>query len=78
MFVFNIAVILGSLSLEENPPGVGDESPGLVWFTSNLQTLPDHGDNPRFSVPIQTLVLFVVLWWGFSLLNRKKHENSQA
>ncbi len=30
-----------------------------LWLTSILQTLPDHGDNPRFLVPMQSLV---VLW----------------
>lgn len=48
---------------------------GVVWLTSIIQTLLDHGDNPHFSVPIQTLVLFVILWWGISLLNRKRNEN---
>ncbi len=50
----------------------------VVWFTSIIQTLLDHGDNPRFSVPIQTLVLFVILWWGISLLNKEIHENLPA
>jgi len=27
-----------------------------------MQTLPDHGDNPRFLVPMQTLVVIWVLW----------------
>lgn len=48
---------------------------GVVWLTSIIQTLLDHGDNPRFSVPIQRLVLFVILWWGISLLNKKRYEN---
>lgn len=51
---------------------------GVVWLTSIIQTLLDHGDNPRFSVPIQRLVLFVILWWGISLLNRKRNENPPA
>jgi hypothetical protein len=34
-----------------------------IWLTSILQTLPDHGDNPRFSVPIQSMVVFIALWW---------------
>lgn len=32
---------------------------GSVWLTSIAQTFLDHGDNPRFLVPLQT---FVVLW----------------
>lgn len=51
---------------------------GVVWLTSIIQTLLDHGDNPRFFVPIQRLVLFVILWWGISLLNRKRNENPPA
>ncbi len=38
---------------------------GLVWSTSILQTFLDHGDNPRFLVPIQSLVIFVLLWMLF-------------
>lgn len=43
-----------------------------VWVASLLQTLLDHGDNPRFSVPTQTLVVFVVLYWlvNFSTARR--------
>jgi len=85
MFVFNMAFLVGSLTLiwkkmrqtlKMNP--FVWFAAGVVWFTSILQTLLDHGDNPRFSVPIQTLVLFVVLWWGVSLLNRKRYENNPA
>jgi hypothetical protein len=32
---------------------------GNIWIASILQTLIDHGDNPRFLVPLQSLV---VLW----------------
>lgn len=40
-------------------------SAGLVWLTSIVQTLVDHGDNPRFLVPLQMVVIFVVLRAGF-------------
>jgi hypothetical protein len=33
---------------------------GLVLGTSVLQTLLDHGDNPRFLVPLQMVVIFCV------------------
>ncbi|MEX0788775.1 MAG: hypothetical protein WD906_07970 [Anaerolineales bacterium] len=33
---------------------------GWVGLASLLQSLPDHGDNPRFLVPLQMLVIFVV------------------
>ncbi|HET7009802.1 MAG TPA: hypothetical protein VFI11_03415 [Anaerolineales bacterium] len=34
---------------------------GLIAFTSVLQTLLDHGDNPRFLVPLQMVVVMVVI-----------------
>jgi len=36
---------------------------GLVWISSIVQTLVDHGDNPRFLIPLQTLVFYVVARW---------------
>ena len=33
-----------------------------LWLTSIVQTLPEHGDNPRFLVPQQTWVVLWVLW----------------
>lgn len=32
-----------------------------VWLISIVQTLLDHGDNPRFLVPMQMMVFFVVM-----------------
>ena len=85
MVAFNIAFVFGSLTLTwkkmrqtlKMKPFVWF-AVGVVWFTSIIQTLLEHGDNPRFSVPIQTLVLFVILWWAVSLLNKKKHEKTLA
>ncbi len=40
---------------------------GLVLATSIVQTLADHGDNPRFLVPLQMIVTFTVaraVWHG--------------
>ncbi|MCZ6874899.1 MAG: hypothetical protein O7G88_15445, partial [bacterium] len=36
---------------------------GLVWLASIVQTLADHGDNPRFLIPLQTFVFYVVGSW---------------
>lgn len=36
---------------------------GLIWTASIVQTLVDHGDNPRFLIPLQTLVFYVVARW---------------
>jgi hypothetical protein len=41
-----------------------------IWMTSILQTLPDHGDNPRFSVPVQSIVGLIVLWWVVSIVKK--------
>lgn len=38
-----------------------------IWIASILQTLLDHGDNPRFLVPLQSLV---VLWVALMLYLR--------
>jgi 4-amino-4-deoxy-L-arabinose transferase-like glycosyltransferase len=40
---------------------------GAIWIASVLQTLLDHGDNPRFLVPLQSLVVLWVLWFGWQL-----------
>lgn len=35
---------------------------GSVWGTSIVSSILDHGDNPRFLIPLQTAVVFWVLW----------------
>ena len=40
---------------------------GTVWIASVLQTILDHGDNPRFLIPLQSLVVLWVLWAGIYL-----------
>jgi len=42
-----------------------------IWAASIVQTLLDHGDNPRYLVPMQSLVIFIVAWW---LLQPKRVE----
>jgi len=39
---------------------------GLVWLTSIIQTLADHGDNPRFLLPLQMIVFFIVMRSGYN------------
>jgi 4-amino-4-deoxy-L-arabinose transferase-like glycosyltransferase len=39
---------------------------GAIWATSVLSSILDHGDNPRFLVPLQTAVVFWVLWIGIA------------
>jgi 4-amino-4-deoxy-L-arabinose transferase-like glycosyltransferase len=36
---------------------------GNIWITSILQSLLDHGDNPRFLLPLQSFVLLWVAWF---------------
>jgi hypothetical protein len=37
-----------------------------VWATAIVSSLLDHGDNPRFLIPLQTPVMFWCLWIAFS------------
>jgi len=53
-------------------------SAGLVWLISVVQTLADHGDNPRFLMPLQMLVFFVVLRTGYTLLSSGKDMEDAA
>jgi len=45
---------------------------GFVLMTSVIQTLADHGDNPRFLVPLQMLVMYTVLRAGWEALGLHK------
>lgn len=45
-----------------------------IWLTSILQTLLDHGDNPRFLVPLQSLV---VLWVALFFLQVARQKLTQ-
>jgi hypothetical protein len=45
-----------------------------LWLTSILQTLLDHGDNPRFLVPLQSLV---VLWVALFFLQAARRKLPQ-
>lgn len=70
LVLFNLAFILGSLLVLlwkrfrriVQPNRFLLFLGGLIWLSSIAQTLPDHGDNPRFLVPLQSWVVFCVLW----------------
>lgn len=48
---------------------------GAVWIASILQSMLDHGDNPRFLIPMQSLVVLIVLWWFVSFIyTRSRNE----
>jgi len=34
---------------------------GFIWFTSVVQAFADHGDNPRFLIPLQPVVFFCLV-----------------
>ena len=50
---------------------------GTIWSASILQTLLDHGDNPRFLVPLQSLVVLWVALFFFQLfISKHKPDKS--
>jgi hypothetical protein len=46
-----------------------------IWATSLAQALLDHGDNPRYLVPMQSMVMLIVMWWLYMLLRVKLWNN---
>jgi len=85
LFVSNLAFLAGSLALLWkrarrwlSPDLFVYFSVAVIWLTSILQTLTDHGDNPRFEVPVQTLVILVALGWSARLVkirSERKEKN---
>lgn len=61
---WNLSPILGYLA-------------GLIWSTSILQSFLDHGDNPRFLVPLQSFLVLWALWFGFRFLGQDEIEIEQ-
>jgi hypothetical protein len=51
---------------------------GTIWIASVLQTLPDHGDNPRFLVPLQSFVILWVVWFFYRLYVLLKKRSRYA
>jgi hypothetical protein len=47
---------------------------GMIWLISIVQTLVDHGDNPRFLVPLQMIVLYVVIRAAYHWLDRREPQ----
>jgi hypothetical protein len=41
-----------------------------IWITSIVQSLLDHGDNPRFLLPLQSFVVLWVAWFWLKILHR--------
>lgn len=45
----------------------------FIWITSILQTFAEHGDNPRFLAPAQSLIVSLVLLWLYHLVEWRKN-----
>ena len=51
----------------------------VVWVCSIFQTLLDHGDNPRFLVPLQSVVVLWVIWVLYQEVGRyRMNRNSRV
>ena len=53
----------------------------IPWITSITQAMLEYGDNPRYSVPTQTLVILIVAWWLWAVIRHlleKKHETFRS
>ena len=55
------AVVSRSLRARLGLDGFSVALGGTIWTASVVQTLADHGDNPRFLVPLQAVVMLAVL-----------------
>jgi 4-amino-4-deoxy-L-arabinose transferase-like glycosyltransferase len=52
---------------------------GSIWATSVVSSMLDHGDNPRFLIPLQVAVIFWVLWIAMqSWLASQKSVSSEV
>lgn len=51
---------------------------GVVWIMSVVQTLFEHGDNPRFLAPTQMLVVYVVARWAYAWWMAHRRTEAQA
>lgn len=51
---------------------------GTVWIASVVQTLADHGDNPRFLIPAQMLVVYVVVRMAYAWRTHPNQSEAQV
>ena len=47
----------------------------IVWVNSILQAIVEASENPRYSVSTQTLVVLVVAWWLWHILQYGRQRN---
>lgn len=70
LLVTGAAVIVPKFRRRLRPPSVILAATSLVLLASVIQTLVDHGDNPRFLVPLQSIVMLIVIWAAWRLSGR--------
>lgn len=51
-----------NIQLEDSTRWIWSILLGLVWLSSFLQAILDHGDNPRFLIPLQSIITLWILW----------------
>jgi len=84
--VFVIIELVYTLRRKPSPLAIRSANPilyaylwmllGNIWIASILQTLLDHGDNPRFLVPLQSLVILWVAAFALQVGNTMRKSNS--
>ena len=47
---------------------------GMIWVTSIIQTLVDHGDNARFLIPLQMTMTYLLFRVIFSWRQSKRNK----
>ena len=47
---------------------------GSIWMSSLAQTVLDHGDNPRYLAPLQSILLVLVAWWLYQIIPSLKTD----
>ncbi len=67
-----LALLSRKVSSLLNPPAALWCLAGTVWVASIAQTFMDHGDNPRFLVPLQSLVVVWCLWAAWQAFSHRR------
>ena len=47
----------------------------IVWVNSILQAIVEASENPRYSVSTQTLVVMIVVWWAYHVIQKWRQRN---
>ncbi len=73
-----LALLVSRLRNYWNIPPFLTLTAATIWLTSFVQTILDHGDNPRFLVPLQSMVLLWVIWIGWQTWQQSRRRTSQG